>query len=103
MEFFLGWRALALGAFLCAVPLAAPGAAEVPPPPGNPKSGYALAWFYCTECHVITRDAQAGWTDAPSFAVIADRPTTNAVWLQAFIANAAHAHAEPAPQPGGCG
>ncbi len=85
MRIFVGWRALTLGAVLFVLPLTAAEAADVAPPPGNPKAGYALAWFYCTECHVITRDAQAGWTDAPSFAVIADRPTTTSVWLQAFL------------------
>jgi hypothetical protein len=47
--------------------------------------GQMLAQSYCDQCHVIVRDGPAGWTGAPSFAAIADRPTTTAVSLQAFM------------------
>ena len=40
---------------------------------------------YCDECHVIERNGPAGWTSAPSFAAIADKPTTTAASLRAFI------------------
>lgn len=34
---------------------------------------------------MVTRQAQSGWTDAPSFAATADRPGTTPAWLQDFI------------------
>lgn len=82
MKRFHGWRGLTLGACLCVLPLVPAGAQ---PSPGNARAGYALASFFCTECHVIIREDRAGWTDAPSFAAIADRPTTTAAWLKGFL------------------
>ena len=54
-------------------------------PPENVARGQALAEKFCTQCHAIVRNGPAGWTDAPSFAAIADRPTTTAAWLNAVI------------------
>jgi len=47
--------------------------------------GQKLAQSYCDECHVIVRNGPAGWTSAPSFAAIADKPTSTAASLRAFI------------------
>ena len=51
----------------------------------NVAEGNRLAERLCSQCHVTTRDGPAGWTDAPSFATIADKPTTTSASLQAFI------------------
>lgn len=52
---------------------------------GNVALGYRLAEAHCRECHVIERGGSGGWTDAPSFPDIADRPTTSAAWLMGII------------------
>jgi mono/diheme cytochrome c family protein len=48
-------------------------------------AGQALAERLCAQCHVVTRTGGSGWTDAPSFQAIADRPTTTDVWLSNFL------------------
>jgi len=54
-------------------------------PPGNVEAGHRLAEAYCSQCHVVVKNGPAGWTDAPSFSAIADRPTTTAAWLEEII------------------
>jgi cytochrome c len=51
----------------------------------NVAEGGRLAQTFCSQCHVVTRGGQAGWTDAPSFVAIANKPTTTSASLQAFI------------------
>ena len=65
---------------LAGVPAAATGAHAA-----SVAHGQKLAQSYCDECHVIVRNGPAGWTSAPSFAAIADKPTTTAASLRAFI------------------
>ena len=72
------------GAALLAAPLllAHPAAAQKA---GNVEAGQQLAEKYCAQCHVIMRDGPGGWTDAPSFASIADRPNVTSAWLQDVV------------------
>ena len=51
----------------------------------NAVLGHRLAQAHCQQCHVIARGGSGGWTDAPSFPDIADRPTTNAARLVAVM------------------
>lgn len=44
------------------------------PAPGDAAAGRQLAEQYCVSCHVIVPSSQRGWTDAPSFEAIANRP-----------------------------
>jgi len=53
--------------------------------PDTAASGKALAEQYCVSCHVIVPSNQAGWTDAPPFAAIANRPGATAASLSAII------------------
>lgn len=48
-------------------------------------AGKALAGDKCAQCHVVIPGSGAGWTNAPSFDQIANRPTTSAAWLTRFI------------------
>jgi cytochrome c len=58
-------------------------------PPGahaeNVTEGSRLAQNLCSRCHVVTPDGPAGWTNAPSFAAVANKPTTTSASLQAII------------------
>jgi mono/diheme cytochrome c family protein len=47
--------------------------------------GHKLAQTVCSRCHVVTGKKGAGWTNAPSFAEIANRPTTTTASLEAII------------------
>jgi cytochrome c len=73
----------------CSLPIVLALVATIPAgaqsPPGNAALGYRLAEAHCRECHVIERGGSGGWTDAPSFPDIADRPTTNTAWLMGII------------------
>ena len=51
----------------------------------NVTEGSRLAQNLCSRCHVVTPDGPAGWTNAPSFAAIANKPTTTFASLQAII------------------
>jgi cytochrome c2 len=62
----------------------APDIALAGPPP-NAAAGGKLAQHYCAECHVVTPSAKRGWTDAPAFAAIANRPNTTAQALSGYI------------------
>jgi mono/diheme cytochrome c family protein len=46
--------------------------------------GYKLALSVCSRCHEVTTHG-AGWTNAPSLAEIANRPTTTSASLEAII------------------
>ena len=58
--------------------LSAAAAAAAEAPPGNAAAGQRLAEAYCVQCHVVARAGGAGWTDAPAFAAIANKPGTTA-------------------------
>jgi len=47
-------------------------------------TGEKLAGRYCSQCHVIAPNGEGGWTDAPKFEDIANRPTASAAALSAF-------------------
>ena len=59
--------------------------------PESVAVGHRLAAEQCAQCHAIARNQGAGWTDAPSFASIAERHTTTAAWLEGIIERP-HAH-----------
>ena len=60
-----------------------PGAAWAATPAA--QAGLKLAQQYCTECHVVVPSASPGWTDAPSFQTIANRPDWTVPVLSGFI------------------
>jgi mono/diheme cytochrome c family protein len=47
--------------------------------------GKQLAQQYCVTCHVITPTGNGGWTDAPRFDAIANRPDVSAAQISAFL------------------
>ncbi len=51
----------------------------------NVAEGARLAQDLCSRCHVTTGEARLGWTNAPSFTAIANKPATTTASLQAFI------------------
>jgi mono/diheme cytochrome c family protein len=53
--------------------------------PNTAAAGRALSEQYCVTCHVIDATNQKGWTDAPSFLAIANKPGTTAAGLSAII------------------
>jgi len=71
-----------LGVACALATLAAPAGAQSPE---QARKGFQLADRYCAGCHVIVRDGPAGWTDAPSFAAIADRPGVTAAWIEGVV------------------
>ncbi len=54
-------------------------------PPSTVTTGSALAKQYCSECHVVAPSSSRGWTDAPPFDSVANRPNSNISALTAFI------------------
>ncbi|HBK06949.1 MAG TPA: cytochrome C [Acetobacteraceae bacterium] len=54
-------------------------------PPSKTQAGQTLAEQYCARCHMIAPSASKGWTDAPAFDAIANRPTTTLANLTTFI------------------
>ena len=67
--------------FLPVAVLAAPAMAQAP----NVAAGAQLAQQMCARCHVLPPNQGQGWTDAPAFVAIANRPATTARSLQAYI------------------
>ena len=55
------------------------------PAPNPVAMGKNLARQDCVQCHVVERTGKRGWTDAPTFAVIANRPGTTAAGLSDTI------------------
>ena len=53
--------------------------------PANVAAGRRLAQQWCAQCHVVTRENTSGWTNAPPFPTIAERPSTKRDSLIAFI------------------
>jgi mono/diheme cytochrome c family protein len=54
-------------------------------PPARTGAGRQLAQQYCAECHVLDPNDVRGMTDAPAFAVLANRPGTTEQTLSRFI------------------
>jgi mono/diheme cytochrome c family protein len=48
-------------------------------------AGAKLAEQYCAACHVVAPNGAGGWTDAPKFEDVANRPNVSAAKLSAFI------------------
>ena len=71
----VAWHGLAVAVLLVA---AGPGADAA-----DVAKGRKLAQTFCSGCHEITTGA--GWTNAPSFAAIANRPTTTTASLERII------------------
>jgi mono/diheme cytochrome c family protein len=74
--------ALSLG-----LPLVACRAPEVPPDSNAVERGRAVAQQWCSDCHRISRDQQAGvtepfWASAPSFMAIAQDPNVDRDYLR---------------------
>jgi mono/diheme cytochrome c family protein len=56
--------------------------ADTPP---NAAAGLKLAQQYCARCHQIAPAGKRGWTDAPPFESIANRPASTTETLSATI------------------
>ena len=56
--------------------------ADTPP---NAAAGLKLAQQYCVACHQIAPSSKRGWTDAPAFEAIANRPGSTTEMLSAKI------------------
>ncbi len=50
-----------------------------------PAPGLKLAQQYCAECHKVAPSDASGWTDAPAFDALANRPGTTVASLSAII------------------
>ena len=87
MSWFHVERCLAFPARLCIAAgiIASSQGAGAQSPQGNAAAGQRLAEKWCVQCHVITRSNYAGWTNAPSFPAIADRPNTTRTSLMTII------------------
>jgi mono/diheme cytochrome c family protein len=73
----------AFGAALLAAVWAGPLAAQ---PIGDTAAGHALATAHCAECHAISPAEQEGsLIEVPTFAAIAQLPSTTAMSLRAFL------------------
>jgi cytochrome c len=77
------WKISGVIAIVCL--MVAAQCAHAQPAPNNVAAGHKLADQLCSECHIIAPGGPAGWTDAPSFEAIANRPATTAAKLSAFI------------------
>ncbi|MDR3533350.1 MAG: hypothetical protein P4L90_22675 [Rhodopila sp.] len=64
---------------------AAPDGAFAQSASKSAAAGQQLAQQFCAQCHVIAPSSARGWTDAPAFDAIANRPATTAATLTAFI------------------
>lgn len=61
------------------------GSASAQPAPDTAASGLRLSGQYCITCHVVVPSKERGWTDAPSFAEIANRPGVTVATLSAVV------------------
>jgi mono/diheme cytochrome c family protein len=60
-------------------------AAIAQPAPSPVAEGKKLAVQDCVQCHVVIPTGKPGWTDAPAFDVIANRPGATAARLSATV------------------
>ena len=81
-----------LGAIVAVCLAIAPTAVLADPSP-RAAAGLKLAQQYCAECHVVAPTGNRGWTDAPAFDAVANKPNTNAQALSTFIQHP-HIHME---------
>jgi mono/diheme cytochrome c family protein len=59
--------------------------ANAQPVPNTAAAGQQLAEKYCVTCHIIGPSGHGGWTDAPRFDAIANRPNVSAAQISAFV------------------
>jgi len=78
-------RWLQLSVIAAACQLIAPHAVRAADPAPNAAVGQQLAEQYCVECHVVSPSGKSGWTDAPAFDAIANRPDTTLQTLSTII------------------
>jgi cytochrome c len=69
-------------AAICLATVPRHGFADQPP---NAAAGLKLAQQYCVRCHQIAPSGKRGWTDAPAFEAIANRPGSTTETLSATI------------------
>ncbi len=69
---------------LVLVPLLAFGE-PVQAAPSPAESGRTMAKRDCSECHNIEPGGGGGWTNAPSFQSVADRPGQSAAAVSAYL------------------
>jgi cytochrome c len=72
-------------AVIAAVTLAIVPCSAFADAPPKADAGLKLAQKYCAECHMISPSSSKGWTDAPAFDVIANRPGVTVATLDATI------------------
>lgn len=72
-------------AFLALVLACGPVAALAQVPTGDPSEGSKIAKTWCSNCHVIDNHPTRAGDTVPSFPVIAKRPTTTVLSLEAFL------------------
>lgn len=53
--------------------------------PNTAAEGKRLAEQYCVTCHVISPEGHGGWTDAPRFDEIANRPNVTVTSISNFL------------------
>ncbi len=53
--------------------------------PKGSAAGAQLAQQLCSQCHVVEPSGRTGWTNAPAFEAIANRPGETAAKISAFI------------------
>jgi mono/diheme cytochrome c family protein len=72
---------------LLTIAMALPAAAQAPPAEaGDPLAGREVARTWCANCHVVEENpARATADSVPTFPSIADRRTTTADGLRAFL------------------
>jgi len=78
------WKMLVAVAVGVALAWAAPDA-NAQSAQNTAAAGKQLAQQYCVTCHIITPTGHGGWTDAPRFDTIANRPEVSATQISAFI------------------
>jgi mono/diheme cytochrome c family protein len=74
------------GLLLLAIAAAGPaGTASAQPVPNTAAAGLRLSEQYCITCHTVVPSRERGWTDAPSFPEIANRPGVTAAKLSEVV------------------
>jgi mono/diheme cytochrome c family protein len=91
------WK-VALWAGLGASVMVAAWPVHAQPAPNAVASGKRLAEQLCVDCHIIAPSGTAGWTDAPAFGAIANRPGLTVAGLSAIIQKP-HLHMLNAERP----
>jgi cytochrome c len=80
IEFDMVIRTMAAAVGLTILPMSVFAA-----PPSKETAGLKLAQQYCARCHRVAPTAARGWTDAPAFEDVANRPNSTVEGLQSMI------------------